>query len=142
MELLRVLYARISDGAACSVASCCARGSSRLHHTGMFGQRYCPGEPEKTTVDDLSIIVDLDKSTVVSEKIWDRPIPFIAIDANEVKFGADINYGSSSVSLYGTIDRITGKTDIGTDRTFRLKNGDAVMTENWDLRCKPSKSLF
>ena len=106
------------------------------------GNVTAPGEPEKTTVDDLSIIVDLDKSTVVSEKIWDRPIPFIAIDANEVKFRADINYGSSSVSLYGTIDRITGKTDIGTDRTFRLKNGNAVMTENWDLRCKPSKSLF
>jgi hypothetical protein len=111
---LRVLYARISDGAACSVA----------------GNVTAPGEPEKTTVDDLSIIVDLDKSTVVSEKIWDRPIPFIAIDANEVKFGADINYGSSSVSLYGTIDRITGKTDIGTDRTFRLKNGNAVMIES------------
>ena len=54
------------------------------------GNVTAPANPKRQP-SSLSIIVDLDKSTVVSEKIWDRPIPFIAIDANEVKFRADIN---------------------------------------------------
>jgi len=98
-------------------------------------------DPEKETIVDFSVVVNLDAKTVSAELWWDRdyehalPLPIYSIEVNIVRF----RDSSTNKSIQGTVDRITGKFD--ADKTINY-NGGSFDMQNWDLRCRPVKPLF
>jgi hypothetical protein len=71
-------------------------------------------DPEKENVADFSVVVDFDKRAVSG--FWSdlngfrEPIPITAADANGVTFKGS-KEGPIQKSIWGTVDRITGKVD-------------------------------
>lgn len=99
-------------------------------------------EPEKETINDFSVVVDLDKKFVTGfRKRKDGsalPSPIVAASPNDVTFKYS-EEGLNDTTLEGTVDRITGKIDVVENHLY--KNGTMMMI-TWDFRCKPAKPLF
>jgi hypothetical protein len=99
-------------------------------------------DPEKDNIADFSVIVDFDKRAVSG--FWSElngihdDLPITAFDANSITFKAE-KKGGFDKSIWGTVDRITGKID--ATETWLWRSGSLTLM-TWDLRCRPSKPLF
>jgi hypothetical protein len=104
-------------------------------------------DPEKESVVDMSVVVNLDERTVsglwsdrdVSGNYLHNALPIRAFDANSVCFSGRKGKKTHQSSIEGTVDRITGKID--ATESWLWSNG-SLDTLDWDLRCKPTRPLF
>lgn len=103
----------------------------------------CVGTVTSAGVSDpfeASIIVDFERRTLTG--LWAQLngahdlIPITMIDAHSVTFHGNRNLaGMAEESIEGSVDRITGKLD-----AFEITPRQEPRA--YDLRCKPTKSLF
>ena len=103
------------------------------------------GDEKKENVEDMSLIIDLDRRTVSG--FWSQGniggpqtlVPIISTDSNGVTFEARRGEeGAVLQTIRGTVDRITGKVD--ALETSISKNN--TLYKSYDLRCKRTKPLF
>lgn len=103
------------------------------------------GDEQKVNVEDMSLIVDLDRRTVSG--FWSQGnigghqtlLSIISVDSNGVTFEASRGEESTVLqTIRGTVDRITGKVD--ALETSISKNNTLYV--NYDLRCKRTRPLF
>jgi hypothetical protein len=106
------------------------------------GQQGAVDDSEKENVEDFSLLLDFDQRTVSG--FWAEltglrnPIPIIGADANSVVFKGSKKVLTTDASIFGTVDRITGRVE--ATETWLYSNGHKII--GWDLRCKPAKPLF
>src|SRR5271170_8138837 len=124
------------------VTSSAQAGSLTLGCSGIFTSTEVPkvgvaGNAQKENLEDFSIVVDLKERTVSG--FWQDPIPFSAVNANNVKFAQHLSTPQPDKSIDGTVDRITGKTE--ATETVLYPNGNVTVL-TWDLYCRSVKALF
>lgn len=136
--LLSLLFVATSAGAASLTLGC----SGTLTTTDVPKDKVA-NDPKEEKIFDFSVVVDFDRRSVSG--FWVQMngvhdlIPITAVDANSVTFKDSKNESMLDKSIFGTIDRITGKID-----AFETSLWPAGSLRNmtWDLRCKPTKPLF
>ena len=143
LMLLRLSMALIAVALSASAqAASLTLGCSGTLTTTQVPKSGVAGDPEKEDIVDFSVVVDFDKRAVSG--FWSdlngvrELIPITAADANGVTFKGN-KAGSIQKSIWGTVDRITGKVD--ADETWLWQTGTLTQMA-WYLRCKPTKPLF
>jgi hypothetical protein len=134
-------------GLLLTLASPAQAASLTLGCSGAVTTREIPkdsvaADPQKESVVDMSVVVDLDQRIVSG--FWaelsglHNPLPITVIDANSVTFKGQQKVGQTDAYIEGTVDRITGKVD--AKETWIWRSGSTWII--WDLRCRPTKPLF
>jgi hypothetical protein len=118
--LLLALPLVASPAQAASLTLGCSGTATTTH----LPKNGMASDPEKDSVVDMSVVVNFDERTVsgflldedASGRYFQKPLPIETVDANGVSFrGNSSNKNSPRSSVFGTVDRITGKIDATGD---------------------------
>jgi hypothetical protein len=139
--------------AATVVSSATQAATLTLVCVGAVTRTYVPKngvawDPRKEPASDYSVVVDFDKRAVFA--FWfestghliasiPAALPIKEADASGISFEADRKVGATERHITGGVDRVTGAVNADDFTTF---SSGAAQHQNWDLHCKPSRSLF
>jgi hypothetical protein len=92
----------------------------------------------------MGIIVNFATRTVqgFGTPDWlDYPVKITGVNDVTVAFGGSRDIGQISMSIRGTIDRVTG--DVGaTETSINTKTHDYTSVTNYALKCRPTQRMF
>jgi len=92
----------------------------------------------------MGIIVNFTKNTVQGfgiPGVSDYPVKIRGMNDARIVFDASHDNGTSTASITGSIDRVTGDVE-ATDMLQNPKTGGVMSSKSYALKCRPAQRMF
>jgi hypothetical protein len=102
-------------------------------------------EDAKSEPVSMGIILNFTKKTVHgfgTPGLMDYPVNITGVDEASVAFGGYREYGATTLSITGSVDRVTG--DVGATSTMftNTKKQATFSSTTYSLKCRPAQRMF